>query len=119
MTEYVEKILHVKIVHERHFLEINKSKAKNHTGLGWGIGVLLIAVTHSKLSYSYPLLMAVTHRSHGTSFNKLLYILRRSSKFTTPKSLVSSTWPCAPRLLGQKTSDIYSSRSRPILALCC
>ena len=55
------------------------SKSKNPTpritqDWGGGIGVLLIALTHSKLSYSYPLLMAVTHRSHGTSFNKLLYL---------------------------------------------
>ena len=58
---------------ERHFVEIRKSNAKNHTGLGWGIGALLIALTHNKLSYSYPLLMAVTHRFHGTFFNKSLY----------------------------------------------
>ena len=27
--------IHVEKIQERHFLEIKKSNAKNHTGLGW------------------------------------------------------------------------------------
>ena len=47
LTKYSNnKQIHVKRIQEHRFLEINKSNAKNHTGLGWGggIGVLLIAL---------------------------------------------------------------------------
>ena len=73
--------MHVENFQERHFLEIKKSNAKNHTGLRW-VGVyrgggydyvpLLKALTHSKCSYSTLLLKGVTQGSRGMSFNKLL-----------------------------------------------
>ena len=60
--------IHVENVQERHFPEMKKSNAKNHTGLGWrgDIGVLLIPLTstHSKLSDSYPL-QGLTHSSYS------------------------------------------------------
>ena len=41
LTKYVKNDqTHVEKIQEHHFLDINKSNAKNHTGLGWrGIGV--------------------------------------------------------------------------------
>ena len=40
VTKYVKnQIIHVEKIQERHFLEIKKSNAKNHTGLGWGGGI--------------------------------------------------------------------------------
>ena len=61
--------MHVETFQECNFLEMNKSNAKNLTGFvwgaleraGWGIGRydylrLLKALTHSKCSYSSPLL---------------------------------------------------------------
>ena len=47
MTKYDKNDkIHVENLQERHFLEIKKSNAKNHTGLGWGggIGGLLISL---------------------------------------------------------------------------
>ena len=40
-TIYVKnREIHVENVQEHHFLEIKKTNAKNHTGLGWGgIGI--------------------------------------------------------------------------------
>ena len=72
-TKYMSKK-----IQERHFLEIKKSNAKNHTGLGWGgIGVLLMALLIANAltqpPYSTPLLKGVTQGSRGMSFNKLLY----------------------------------------------
>ena len=48
--------IHVEKFQERHFLEIKKSNAKNHTGLGWGRAHWGIthSPTHSKCSYSTP-----------------------------------------------------------------
>ena len=50
--------MHVETFQERHFLEIKKSNAKNHTGLGWveGHWAITHSPTHSKCSYSTPLL---------------------------------------------------------------
>ena len=51
VTKYVEKNqMYVEIVQARHFLEIKNSNAKNHTGLGGSIGVLLIALTQGPYS---------------------------------------------------------------------
>ena len=63
------KQIHVGKIQEHHFLEIKKSNAKNHTGLGWGgaIGVLLIALLIANAltqpPYSTPLLKGVTQGS--------------------------------------------------------
>ena len=64
--------MHADFVQERHVLEIKNPTSRTTQDWGGGIGLLLIALTHNKLSYSYPLLMAVAHRFHGNSFNKLL-----------------------------------------------
>ena len=70
LTEYDKNDkIHAEIVQKRHFLEIKKSNAKNHTGLGWwgGIGVLLIALlianALTQLPYSTPLLKGLTQGS--------------------------------------------------------
>ena len=41
--------IHVEQHQERHFLEIKKSNAKNHTGLGWWAGHW--GITHSPYSW--------------------------------------------------------------------
>ena len=71
--------IHVGNFQERHFLEIKKTNAKNHTGLGLGGGIgvlliaLLIAIAITQPPYSTPLLKGLTQGLRGMSFNKLLY----------------------------------------------
>ena len=59
--------IHVENFQERHFLEMKKSNAKNHTGLGWGGGHWGIthSPTHSKCSYSTPLLNPPTQGGYS------------------------------------------------------
>ena len=59
--------IHVGSFQERHFLEIKKSNAKNHTGLGWGGGHCGItpSPTHGKCSYSTPLLNPPTQGGYS------------------------------------------------------
>ena len=69
-TKYMSKISRNVIFSK----STNPTPRNTPDGEGGGIGVLLIALTRSKYSYSTPLLKGVTQDSRGMSFNKLLYI---------------------------------------------
>ena len=55
--------MHVEKFQERHFLEINKFNAKNHTGLGGG--VLLITLTQGSYSWQMLLLNPLTQGGYS------------------------------------------------------